>query len=309
MALFLKQSNADAKKHLIFISNPNSHLHQTYNLDGIVASYLDKKKFTYEICYSQSLQHAIELGKEAASYPDATVVVVGGDGLINCIGKNLLNTSTHLAIIPAGSGNGLARHLGIPLNPILAIKALNQSIPIAMDTSLINEHVFLSMAGIGYDAHVAKVFAQFGRRGFSSYLQIALREYAHYEVKDYLLTVDGKILFRKAFLISFANSSQYGNNFMIAPQAKVQDGKLNLVIIKAPPLYAVPHLLYRLTHGTLHGSPYVESYPCEKVKIKQKSIQAHIDGDPIEFHEEATIQIRPASLKIMVPKRGLGQGV
>src|SRR5262249_1311819 len=155
--------------------------------------------------YTQYPQHATELALKAVRDSADIIAAVGGDGTVNEIGKALINTKAVLAIIPAGSGNGLARHLGIPVGLTRAIKALNHAHPMAIDTAKINEEIFLGTAGIGFDAHIAHAFAQFGKRGFLSYCQVALKEFSQYEPQSYHMTIDGKQLIRKALILTFAN--------------------------------------------------------------------------------------------------------
>jgi diacylglycerol kinase (ATP) len=159
------------------------------------------------------------------------IAAVGGDGTVNEVGRALVHSEAVLAIIPVGSGNGLARHLGIPVGLKKGIKALNHAYPIVIDTGKINDKIFLGVAGIGFDAHIAHKFALFGKRGFFSYCQVASREFSLYAPQSYFITIDGKQITKKAFILTFANSSQYGNNFLIAPKARVSDGYLDLVII------------------------------------------------------------------------------
>jgi diacylglycerol kinase family enzyme len=194
------------KRQIVFVVNPLSHEIKGLDFAGIIENYLDSNLFNYNIIYTQYAQHATKLAHDALLNSADIIAAVGGDGTVNEIGKALLNTKAALAIIPVGSGNGLARHLGIPLGPIQAIKALNHSQPIAIDTAKINDQTFLGVAGIGFDARVAHQFAQFGKRGFFSYCQVALREFSRYVPESYLITIDGKQLSRKAFILSFANS-------------------------------------------------------------------------------------------------------
>jgi diacylglycerol kinase (ATP) len=257
----------------------------------------------YEIVYTQYAEHASKLAHDALVNSADIIAAVGGDGTVNEVGRALINSEAVLAIIPVGSGNGLARHLGIPVGLTKAIKALNHGYSVVIDTAKINEKTFLGVAGIGFDAHIAHKFAQFGKRGFFSYCQVALEEFPLYVSKSYLITIDGKQITRKAFILTFANSSQYGNNLIIAPKARVSDGYLDLVIINDIPIYLIPQFLYRFGQGTLNDSRHFETHPFKEIKIQHPRMQAHLDGEPILFENEIKVTIQSKSLKVLVPKK------
>jgi diacylglycerol kinase (ATP) len=291
-----------SKKKILFIVNPISHKLKGQDVEKIINENINKSAFDYKIVFTKSPNHAYELSKEAANTKSADIVAsIGGDGTVNEVGKALLNTGTALAIIPAGSGNGLARHLKIPQKIPDAIKALDKYVPVTIDTGKINDRVFLGMAGIGFDGHIAGKFAQFRKRGLTSYLQLVLKEYAKYETGSYSIIVDGKQIFTKALVIAFANSSQYGNNIIVASQAKLQDGFLEMVIVKEVPVYALPQFIMSLKQGTVHKSSYAETIRFKEAKIKKEQFQAHFDGEPVLFTEEVNVKVVPGSLKIMVP--------
>lgn len=295
--------NSYEKKRIVFIVNPISHEIKGLDINKIIEKNLDFNKFEYKIVYTQYAQHASKLAQDALINSADIIAAVGGDGTVNQVGRILVDTETALAIIPVGSGNGLARHLGIPVGLIKAIKALNHSYPIVIDTAKINNEIFLGVAGIGFDAHIAHQFARFEKRGFFSYCQVALREFSLYEPKSYLITIDGKQIIRKAFILTFANSSQYGNDFIIAPKAKIADGYLDLVIIDNIPIYSIPQFLYRFGHGTLNHSHHFETHKFREITIQDPYMQAHIDGEPILFENEIKITIQQKSLKILIPKK------
>lgn len=231
------------------------------------------------------------------------IVAVGGDGTANEVGAALVNTQAILVIISVGSGNGLARHLGIPVGLIPAIKALNHAHPIVMDIATINDKIFLGVAGIGFDAHIAQKFAQFGKRGFFSYCQVAWKEFSQYKPQTYLMTIDGKQIRRKAFILTFANSSQYGNNFIIAPNARISDGYLDLVIIDDISVYSISQFIYKFKQGTLDRSRHFETHRFKELTIHHPHMQTHIDGEPMLFQNDIKVTIQPKSLKILVPKK------
>jgi YegS/Rv2252/BmrU family lipid kinase len=295
--------NASEKRRVVFIVNPISHEIKGLDIKKIIEMNLDSNQFEYEILYTQHAQHASKLAQDALVDSADIIAAVGGDGTVNEVGGALIHSEAVLAIIPVGSGNGLARHLGIPVGLKKAINALNNGYSVVIDTATINEKTFLGVAGIGFDAHIAHKFALFGKRGFFSYCQVALEEFPLYVPQSYLITIDGKQITRNAFILTFANSSQYGNNFIIAPKARVSDGYLDLVIIDDIPIDSIPQFLYRFWQGSLNDSRHFETHPFKEITIQHPSIQAHLDGEPLLFENEIKVRIQPKSLKVLVPKK------
>lgn len=292
---------AEAKKQILFIVNPISHEIKGQNLPQIIQQNLNLNLFDYKIAFTQRPQHATELAQEALKEGVDIVAAVGGDGTVNEVGKALIHSNAILAIVPVGSGNGLARHLHIPMGLKEGIKALNHCRCHVIDTGQINDKAFLGIAGIGFDAHVAEQFSKFGKRGLWSYCQVALREFAKYQSKTYLINLDGKRLHRKAFILSFANSSQYGNNFIIAPSAKISDGYLDLVIIEELSLFSIPKFLVQLKQSCLCQSDHYETYRFKELTIDHPSSQVHIDGEPMKIEGKLKVSILPKSLKVLIP--------
>lgn len=289
------------KKRIRFIVNPISGVGRQKVIEKLIASRLDKGLYDAEIVYTERPRHAIELCKNAVEDCADIVVAVGGDGSVNETGRSLVGSNSALAIIPTGSGNGLARHLRIPMNLEKAMDAINAGRTISIDTVKINNEVFLGMAGVGFDAHIGWEFAKFGKRGFSSYVKVIVREFPRYRAMDYELEIDGKKYTRTAFLVSFANGSQYGNNAVIAPNADLQDGMIDVCILKKFPLYQLPFIAFRLFNKSMNRSKYVETLRGSKVMVKQRATTAHIDGEPAELGNVLNIEVQPMSLKVIVP--------
>jgi len=298
--IFAFSSHGFAKQHILFIVNPISQGIRDINIEQAIKSNLDGRRFTYEIAYTQKAGHATEIAHEAISKSVDIVAAVGGDGTVNEVGKALINSDVAMAIIPIGSGNGLARHLQLPLEVDEAIRAINRANVGVIDTAEVNGKPFLGVAGIGFDAHVAEAFAHFEKRGFSSYCQVAFQEYGMYKSQIYVIDIDGKRFKKKAFILSFANSSQYGNNFTIAPMAKLGDGYLDLVIIDEMPFYRLPEMVFKFLTGQFENSNHYESFKFKELVVEKESdIQAHIDGEPMKFGRAIRVKIVPRSLKIM----------
>lgn len=297
----VEKVNAEEKQRVLFLVNPISHEIKGQDVQKIIEETVDRSKFSFSVVYTQYPGHATELTREAIEAGVDIVAAVGGDGTVNEVGRALLYSKTALAIIPVGSGNGLARHLRIPVGLRSSIGSLNSSEPVCADSAKINDHLFLGIAGIGFDAQIAHQFAQFGRRGFFSYCRVALREFVHYHPEQYHLVVDGKEMDRKAFILSFANSSQYGNDCAIAPGASLSDGLLDLVIVDRIPILKVIPFFYRLTKGTIDRQSHFESLPFRELTIKKQRVQGHIDGEPVILQDEIHVVVQPRSLLIMAP--------
>ncbi|MEO6884276.1 MAG: diacylglycerol kinase family protein [Bacteroidia bacterium] len=289
------------KKKLRFIINPISGIGKQKIVEKIVEREINKEIFDYDIVYTEAPKHATLLAKQAAQENIDIVAVVGGDGSVNETGNGLIGSNTALAIIPAGSGNGLARHLGIPIDLSKAIKILHHIKIKKIDTVKINETSFINIAGIGFDAHVAWKFSKFGKRGFSSYIKVTIRELLKYKAQKYELTIDEKKISREAFLICFANGSQWGNDTLIAPQANVSDGKIEIVILKKFSFWQSPSIAFKLARKKIHTSSSVETIRGRKIFVKQQNSIAHIDGEPMEFGKEIAIEVNPLSLNIVIP--------
>ena len=288
-------------KKIRFIINPVSGFGKHKITESIINEHLDISSFYYEIFYTKAPGHASELCKDAVSQRFDIVAAVGGDGSVNEIGKQLTGSETAMAIIPTGSGNGLARHLNIPIDLYKSIGIINNLNIKKIDTCSVNSETFISMAGVGFDAHIAYKFSKSGKRGFWSYLKLCLIEYINYEVQDYYLNIDGNTMNIKAFFICCANSSQHGNNAVIAPQAIIDDGYIDVCIIKKFPAYMVPVLIYRVFNKTIEKSACLEIRRCKEVTIKQNSTLVHLDGEPLNLGKELNVKINPLSLKVIVP--------
>lgn len=287
------------KQNILFIVNPISGVRPFVDWKQLLDDYLDHTRFSFSIHETTSRGDATLTSKEAANKGVDVVCAVGGDGTINEVAKGLIDSATTLAIIPRGSGNGLARHFSIPLDPIKAIERINQAATQVIDTGLINGSLFLCLAGIGFDATVAKAFDEFGKRGLLSYAQLALRTYFSYASQRYEIQLAKQTIYTQAFLIAFANASQFGNNAYIAPEADACDGLLDLVIIKPFPWWAAPSVVARIFLGSINLSRYCQRITFDQLTVKSSHHLFHIDGEPAEATDKVQVSVRPKSLKIL----------
>lgn len=294
-------SSLEAKKKVTFIINPISGIGKQKKVEKEIRRYLNLKEFDYEILYTQRPQHATELSASAAKKGSHIIVAVGGDGSVNEVAQGMIGSNSTLAIIPTGSGNGFARYFEIPSDTRKAIEVINGMHEKWIDTVKMNDKSYLGVAGIGFDADVSRAFANLDIRGPASYLFVVLSELPLYKPQDYDLVIDGTPLHTKAFLICFANTTQYGNNAFIAPHAKIDDGYLDLIIWKEFPPHAAPKLVHDLFMKSLADSKYTETYRCQEVILKRPLHTLHMDGEPMEAQGDVYIRIFPSSLKIITP--------
>lgn len=267
-----------------------------------INKYISKDKFDYEITYTRAPKHAIELAREASQKGYDMVIAVGGDGSVNEVGSGLLGSDTAMGIIPTGSGNGLARHLKIPQNIPGALKLLNHARPVNIDTVELNGIKFLGIAGIGFDALIAHKFASYGKRGFWSYLKIVMNEFKSFQERKFQLKSDNIEVEKQAFLISIANSSQFGNNACISPEADIQDGLIDVCILKKMPLIKVFQTVVRLFNNTIHQSAFIEIIRCSEITIEGNSSGlVHLDGEPFQIDGPLHFKVIPSSLKVLIP--------
>lgn len=269
-------------------------------IPGLIDAHLDRMKFNANFAFTEYVGHASEIAEEAANKNFDIIVAVGGDGTINEIGTKVMQQNKILGILPFGSGNGLARFLKIPMNTIKAIKVINNCSVKRIDTATFNDKCFFNMAGMGFDAHISSVFAGNKGRGLSGYVKLGLQEVLSYKAQNYSLTIDGVEYLREAFVISVANSSQYGNNAHIAPTASVTDGLLDVCIVKQFPMYKLPVLAYEMLNSKTDHSQLVEIIKGKNIHIsRMKDDAIHIDGEPFFMGKEIMVSVKPLSLNVI----------
>jgi diacylglycerol kinase (ATP) len=283
---------------VLFIINPASGNGKNKAISSIIENTIDRAKFNYEIKYTTKQGDASKFSSEACLNEYDMVIAVGGDGTVHEVGIPLIGSNTALGIIPTGSGNGLARHCKIPCNSKKAMDVINRMQIQRIDTIKINEDHFLHMACIGFDAHIAKKFSEYGKRGFLSYLKVSIKEFFAYKSQKYHLVIDGIASTHQAFLISFANSAQYGNNILISPQAKIDDGLLDVAVLRPFPFMSIPFLALQLFTGNINKSKYLKIIPCKTIEIVGGPFKAHLDGEPVTFEKNIQMSVFPASLRL-----------
>jgi YegS/Rv2252/BmrU family lipid kinase len=287
-------------KPYLFIINPKSGTKKKHKLiDAIPAAFSDD---LFDIEWTTHAGHGADIALDAAQSGRRCVVAIGGDGTINEVASGLIFSDTALAMIPTGSGNGFARHFNVPMNPLSALASIQAGKVLEIDTLTLNGRFFINVAGMGFDARIAHAFAKMGKRGLLSYVKAVLANIRSYTPETYQLITPEETLRARAFLISFANASQYGNEAQIAPGAVVDDGRIEVCIMKPFPLLAATGILIRIFTGKIRGSRYYHSFSASSLEVVQDhEIEVHLDGEPCLVPPHFKIRNHRRSLKIIVP--------
>ena len=289
------------KKKAVFVINLISGTSDKAAIPGLIDQYLDKTKFEYEIAITQYAGHASEIATKAKDDGVDVVVAVGGDGTVNEVARAIVHSNTALGIIPCGSGNGLARHLLLPLNVRKAIDVINRGEVRQLDYGIINDYPFFCTCGMGFDAFVSMKFAEAGKRGPITYVENVLREGLKYKPETYTIEDDNGTLQYKAFLISCANASQYGNNAYIAPQASMSDGLMDVIIMEPFDVFEAPQISIEMFSKTLDKNSKIKTFRTQHLHIhRDKPGVIHYDGDPVMTGADIDIELKPKGINIIV---------
>ena len=289
------------KKKIVFIMNPISGTTSKAGIPKLIDSTIDKNLFDYEIKMTERAGHASQLAAEAKDNHADIVVAVGGDGTVNEVARAIVHSDTALGILPCGSGNGLARHLLLPMNLRKSLEIINDCEIRDLDYGVINGYPFFCTCGMGFDAFVSMKFAQSGKRGPISYAESILKEGLKYQPETYTLEDETGTKQYKAFLISCANASQYGNNAYIAPQASMSDGLMDVVIMEPFDVIEAPQVSFDMFNKTLDKNSKIKSFKCKKLHItRSKPGVIHYDGDPVMTGADIDVHLEVKGIKMLV---------
>lgn len=290
-----------AKRSIVFIINPISGTQSKDNIIELISQHLDQDKFNYQIARTEYAGHATLLVQEHVEKGCDAVVAIGGDGTVNEIARSLVHTSVAFGVIPCGSGNGLARHLRIPMDPLGSIKVLNRFDIECLDYGKINDVPFFCTCGVGFDAFVSSKFAHSEKRGVLTYLENTLREGLKYKPDTYEIEIEGETSKYKAFLIACANASQYGNNVYIAPHASMSDGLMDVTIMEPFTVLEAPQIAVQLFNRTLLQNNKIKTFRCKNIHIHREHPGViHFDGDPMSAGTDIDVQLIQKGLNMIV---------
>ena len=287
------------KKRIRFIINPISGGVKKAKVPQMIETYLDHSKYEYDIAITQYKKHAQAIARESANEGIDIVCAVGGDGSVHEVGTALVGTKCHLAIIPTGSGNGLARHLKVPLKTPDAIKNINAFHSVCMDTGLANDKRFLGVGGYGFDAFIAKRFDEYHIRGFWGYTQLVYEEYFSYKPPKIKIVLNDEVIKGEYLLCSIANSSEFGNGFCISPASTVTDGQMEFVLLRRFAWWRTMGILGRFFLKKVNGSRFIRIVPFQKARIILQEPLAHYDGEPFVVRKEINLEVVPKSLWVL----------
>ena len=278
---------------MLFIVNPISGKGRKAR----IIAHLKEKGM--KVVYTEYAGHAEVLSREAA---ERIIVAVGGDGTVNEVARGIVGTDKVLGIIPCGSGDGLALHLGISRHYRQALKTILKGDIQKIDSGLINDKPFFSVCGTGFDAVVSERFAKSGKRGLKNYIKLGLKTWMDYTPENYKIEIDGNAFEIEASLLTIGNSSQWGNNAKIAQLADICDGMLDMTAVDRFSAIEMPALAFQLMTGQLDKNSRVHCYRGRHIKISRPSGgPAHADGDWFSAGTELDIRILPQSLNVLVP--------
>ncbi len=284
-------------RNYLFINNPISGGSKTNFIK--LFEPLKNQFHQYKIINTTHGGHAKELANKYKNKYNV-IVAVGGDGTINEVASALVNTSTPMGIIPKGSGNGFANHLGISNNTAKALQQLKEGVPKTIDTVILNNKTFVNVAGVGFDGHIAALFNTSKLRGFWSYAKLVLSEFFKYKEFEYSLQSGKEIINDKAFIIAFANSAQYGNHFYIAPKAKLDDGLLNVMIFKKPSVLTAPIIIWKMFKGKTIRNKYCKEIIGNKITLTHKSNAVQLDGEVAVLDSDVLeVKMQAKSLQVI----------
>jgi diacylglycerol kinase (ATP) len=288
---------------ICFIVNPHAGSSVKTQFPDYLDQYLNHRKYTYGVRYTDKPGHAKELALQAIEEGYQTIVAVGGDGSINEVAGALIGTSARLGILPAGSGNGLAMHLGYGRNLPKAIQLLNRAKPLRIDMGKLNDLPFINVAGVGFDGLVSNMMKRSQKRGFWPYLINSVKAGLSYTPKECKIVLPDRTITETCFAVVIANGPMYGYHFTVAPDAKLNDGLFSVVILKDVPKWQYFAALPNGFNGNFYDSAFVEHFSAKELSVYSAGRNfVHMDGEGFELADPLNFKVNPLSLEILVPE-------
>ena len=291
-------------RNILVIINPIAGVRPKDEIPSLVREVMTADDgFEIDIRFTERAGHASEMAREAVEKGVDTVVAIGGDGTINETARQLVGSPVKFGIVPMGSGNGLARHIQIPLDLRKALECIRNGYSEAVDYGTVNDHIFFCTAGIGFDAKVSAKFAEAGTRGPITYLRSFAELVGDYKPSTYVIYTDDNRVKERAFLIAIGNASQWGNNAYITPHASMSDGLLDVTLVKPMPLYEIPRMALQLFSRDLDKNPHTEYFRSSHLRIIMPHPDVvHVDGEPIQMDGVLDVEIHKGQLHIICPE-------
>lgn len=292
------------KRKVLVIINPIAGVRPKDEIPDLVREVMsESEEIELDIRFTERAGHASEMAHEAVGQGIDTVVAIGGDGTINETARSLVGSAVKFGIVPMGSGNGLARHMQIPLDLRKALECIRDGYSTAVDYGTVNDQIFFCTAGVGFDAQVSARFAEAGTRGPITYLRSFAELVGDYKPSTYVIYTDDGRVKEKAFMIAVGNASQWGNNAYITPHASMSDGLLDVSLIKPMPLYEIPRMALQLFSRDLDKNPHCEYFRSTQLRIIMPHPDVvHLDGEPMRMDGVLDVKIHAGQLQIICPE-------
>lgn len=296
-----RPSAGSLKRHIRFVINPVAGTRRKHRIPDRIGQHLDRRLYDYDIVYTQARGHARELAEQAVAEGVDVLAIAGGDGSVNEAASGLLGSDTALAILPLGSGNGLARHLGYSPWVKSTLQVINAGHMAELDVGLVNGIPFFSLVGIGFDAYVAKLFDKEKTRGLATYALASAMGLFRFHGFPFQLNSPVRNMEDTAFMLNVCNANQYGYNFRIAPEARLTDGHFDVVLTKDFPRWKAPKLVYDLALERHLEGPYTRRFQTDRLSVELPEPQlVQIDGEVYGTEQRFAFEVRPGMLKTLV---------
>ncbi len=291
-------------KQVLVLINPKSGIGGPWRYISAIEEVWDTPEHDVSFQFSQSAEDGAQKVKRAIDRGTDTVLVVGGDGMVNTIGSQLVNTPVRLGVIPAGSGNGFARHFEIPLHPAAAAKALFEGYTAAIDVGKVNDRFFFVTCSMAWDGALVETFEKFPFRGIVPYVLAGAQQLLEYKAQPFYVEADGKAMhFKHPLIFTVANLSQFGNAVYVAPDAKADDGNLELVAIEKKDMPIVIAQIHRFIEKTFHQHALVTNRHFKKMTVRRENPSPiQIDGEILNVKGDIKIEVIPSALNVIIPR-------
>lgn len=292
-----------AKQTTLFVINPISGHAKGKKVSSFLQKYIDTEQLPWNIVMTTHQGHAFDIAREMTGQVE-NIIAVGGDGTVNEVAAGIIaaQKNANMGIVPLGSGNGLARHLGIPIDYKQAIKRIRKGETQTIDVGVLNDRPFLCTSGIGFDAYVSKLFALGSGRGLFNYIKHSIKAYFSFPPSTYSITIDGKSYEREAYILTIANADQYGNDVIIAPQADIRDGLFHLTLIKPFKKVKGLNIVWDVLSRKIHQSNFAETFIGRDIEITKRGdyMDVHMDGEAIaDMSDRLHYRILPRHISII----------
>jgi len=285
------------------IINPVSGTASKKRIPDLLDQYIPSDRFEKQFFFTEYQGHAFELASRAVKENVNYVIAVGGDGTVNEVARALVESSSVLGIVPMGSGNGLARDLTIPMDTRKALEVICEGNVRTIDYCKANNRIFFCTCGLGFDASVSERFAKGKRRGPMSYMRSVLTEYLRFKPDTYDIVFENEVLTKKAFLVTCANASQYGNNAYIAPHADMNDGMMDVAILSPFSPLDIGNILIQMFTKQMRKNRKIQYYRSKKLTLRRaKPGIVHIDGEPVFMEKNISLEAFPDGLNVIAPQ-------